>query len=141
MNILIKWREYIIMAANANFKNKNFNKSLKDIGKLYADNFILKPTLSNDLISHETTVDKKELYEYFRFFISNNDIIDVTYHDNQEMKTGNITIYMGSYKFTTRKNRYFEANYTFVSEMMSDEDEKIIAHHSSHYNKESIYFT
>ena len=107
-------------------------KDITALLQIYNKNYYIKPTLYNRVLYK----DKTELQKYFNHFIGNNDIVKVEFSDLYTQKMENMIIDMGCYKFVTRNNKYFSANYTFFHD-----NDTIFAHHSSHFNEDKDKYT
>lgn len=101
------------------------NKNIGSLLKMYSNSYYIKPTLYNRVL-HK---DKSDLEGYFNHFIGNNDIVKVEFFGTIVQNYDGITLDMGCYKFITRDNNFFDANYTFLHD-----NKNIYAHHSSHFN-------
>lgn len=126
MSILQQWAGYVT------------GKHMKELLDLYDDSFYIKPTLYNQVVAGN----KNQLEDYFKHFLGKNDIKEVEYFGTFQRQIGIDTsgnplyLEMGSYRFHTTDNTYFDANFTFVHNL-----QKIIAHHSSHFNDDNQFFS
>jgi len=100
-------------------------KDINSILQLYHVNFYIKPTLYDYVING----DKNELQKYFNHFIGKNDITSIEFTGTYTQTYGYLIMDMGNYRFKTKNNKYFDANYTFIHD-----NESIFIHHSSHFN-------
>jgi hypothetical protein len=101
------------------------NKEMNSILNLYHTNFYIKPTLYDWVINK----DKFKLEDYFKHFLGKNDITRVEFSGTHTQNYGYLIMDMGNYRFWTKNNNYFDANYTFIHD-----NEYIFIHHSSHFN-------
>lgn len=106
---------------------------LKALSKLYSNEAILKPTMSNSV--------RKGFDEISPYFVGggknedpgffNQGISEVRYLNSECFNSATMYTEVGSYEFVTPEKK-LNAHYSFVFSL-DDKDWKIVAHHSSYF--------
>ena len=109
------------------------NKDIEKLLTLYADQAVLKPTLSNSIRRNQTDIREYFLgvrkFEDAGFF--NNNFDSVTFIESSPMCNGNIATDTGIYEFSRNDGTSVKAHYSFFYQLNSQNKLEVLSQHSS----------